>query len=33
MTRLQHAWMREAESLPPTITGDLLLITGLLLPV
>jgi predicted RNA methylase len=33
MARLQHAWMREAESLPPTTTDELLLITGLLLPV
>lgn len=33
MARLQHAWTREAESLPPTTTDELLLITGLLLPV
>ncbi|HYN39969.1 MAG TPA: methylase, partial [Rhodospirillales bacterium] len=33
MSRLQHAWTREAESLPPTSRDELLLITGLLLPV
>jgi hypothetical protein len=33
MARLQHAWTREAESIAPTTTDELLLITGLLLPV
>ena len=33
MPRLQHAWAREADSITPTATDELLLITGLLLPV
>lgn len=33
MPRLQHAWAREAESIAPTTTDQLLLIAGLLLPV